>query len=127
MVLRNELLAGWGAAVKKLTSEGWPPSTFGCDTPLNTVKSFLCSFSVSRYGDAAYSRPAPVGKKLPGRRPRLLQMANIRRGVALGASGEETSADCTNGTTIESKNGSAIATPTPRRKWRREIDCRVKT
>src|SRR6185437_11141684 len=65
--LWNELLAGCGAAVKKLTSEGWPPSTFGCDTPLNTVKSFLCSFSVSRYGDAAYSRPAPVGKKLPGR------------------------------------------------------------
>jgi hypothetical protein len=56
-----------------------------------------------------------------------LQMANIRRGVALGASGEEASADRANGTIIESKNGSAIATPTPRRKWRREMGCRVET
>src|SRR5690348_6625401 len=112
IVLRKELLAGCGAAVKKLTSEGWPPSTFGCETPVNTVKSFRCSFNVSRYGETAYSRPAPVGKKLPGKSPRLLQMPNTRRGVALGANGEETSADRANGTIIESKNGNAIATPT---------------
>ena len=37
IVLRNELLAGCGAAVRKLMSEGWPPSTFGCDTPLITA------------------------------------------------------------------------------------------
>ena len=45
MVLRNELLAGCGAAVRKQMSDGWPPSTFGCDTPLNTVKSSRCSWS----------------------------------------------------------------------------------
>jgi hypothetical protein len=36
--LRNELLAGCGAAVRKQMSDGWPPSTNGCDTPLSTVK-----------------------------------------------------------------------------------------
>ena len=44
IVLRNELLAGCGAAVRKQMSDGWPPSTFGCDTPLSTVKSSRCSF-----------------------------------------------------------------------------------
>ncbi len=51
IVLRNELLAGCGAAVRKLMSDGWPPSTFGCDTPLNTVKSSRCSSSSFRYGE----------------------------------------------------------------------------
>ena len=46
------------------------------------------------------------GKNWPGSRPRLLQIANIRRGVALGASGDETSAARANGAIIESRNGS---------------------
>ena len=37
MVLRNELLPGCGAAVRKQMSAGCPPSTFGCETPLNTL------------------------------------------------------------------------------------------
>src|SRR6186713_1217119 len=118
MVLRNELLAGCGAAVRKLMSEGCPPSTFGCDTPLITVKSLRCASSSLRYGEATYSRPAPVGKNRSGRTPRLLQMPNIRRGLALGASEEDaarTNRDC-----IASSNGSDIATPTPRRKRRRD-------
>jgi hypothetical protein len=35
-VLRNELLPGCGAAVRKQMSAGWPPSTLGCETPLKT-------------------------------------------------------------------------------------------
>ena len=49
--LRNELLAGCGAAVRKPMSDGWPPSTYGCDTPLSTVKSARCSWSSFRYGE----------------------------------------------------------------------------
>src|SRR6185295_3177448 len=89
MVLRNELLAGCGAAVRKLMSEGCPPSTLGCETPLITVKSLRCACSSLRYGEAWYSRPVPVGKNRSGRTPRLLQMPNIRRGVASAAGGEE--------------------------------------
>ena len=48
MVLRNELLPGWGAAVRKQMSAGCPPSTFGCETPLNTLKSSRCALSTSR-------------------------------------------------------------------------------
>ena len=51
IVLRNELLAGCGAAVRKAMSDGWPPSTFGCDTPLRTVKSSRWSLSSCRYGE----------------------------------------------------------------------------
>ena len=51
MVLRNELLAGCGAAVRKAMSDGWPPSTSGCDTPLSTVKSARWSWSSFRYGE----------------------------------------------------------------------------
>ena len=50
--LRNELLAGCGAAVRKQMSEGWPPSTNGCDTPLSTVKSARCSSRSFRYGES---------------------------------------------------------------------------
>ena len=49
--LRNELLAGCGAAVRKQMSDGWPPSTYGCDTPLSTVKSARCSSRSFRYGE----------------------------------------------------------------------------
>jgi hypothetical protein len=45
--------------------------------------------------------------------------------MAFGASGDATSADRAKGAIIESKNGSDKATPTPRRKWRREMACRV--
>ena len=51
IVLRNELLAGCGAAVRKQMSDGWPPSTPGCDTPLSTVKSARCSCRSFRYGE----------------------------------------------------------------------------
>ena len=51
IVLRNELLAGCGAAVRKAMSDGWPPSTSGCDTPLKTVKSARWSWSSFRYGE----------------------------------------------------------------------------
>ena len=52
-------------------------------------------------------------------------MANIRRGVALAASGEVDSAARANGASIESRNGSDSAIPAPRRKWRREAAGRV--
>ena len=41
-------LPGCGAAVRKQLSAGWPPSTSGWETPLNTVKSSRCSFNNSR-------------------------------------------------------------------------------
>ena len=33
MELRKDPLPGCGAAVRKQTSAGWPPSTLGCETP----------------------------------------------------------------------------------------------
>src|SRR5579883_444763 len=48
MVLLNELLAGCGAAVRKLMSEGCPPSTLGCETPEKTVKSLRKSCRILR-------------------------------------------------------------------------------
>src|SRR3982750_4220868 len=48
IVLRNELLAGWGAAVRKLMSDGWPPSTLGWETPEKIVKSGRCSWRTLR-------------------------------------------------------------------------------
>jgi multidrug efflux pump subunit AcrB len=39
------------AGVRKLMSEGCPPSTFGCETPEMTVKSLRCSSRILRYDD----------------------------------------------------------------------------
>ena len=127
IVLRNELLPGCGAAVRKQMSEVWLPSTPGCETPLITVKSRRWSLSSSRYGDATYSRPLVVGKNRSGSTPRFWQMANIRRGFAPGASGDDVCAARANGESIESSIGSASATPAPCRKSRRDSGCRVVT
>ena len=51
MELRNDPLPGCGAAVRKHASEAWLPSTPGCDTPLNTLRSRRWAASRSRYGD----------------------------------------------------------------------------
>jgi hypothetical protein len=56
-----------------------------------------------------------------------LQIANIRRGAAFAASGEADSAARANGAIIESRKGNERATPTPRRKWRRDMGWRVQT
>ena len=48
MVLRKEPLPGWGDAVRKQISAGWPPSTLGCETPVTTLKSWRCSWRCFR-------------------------------------------------------------------------------
>ena len=66
-------------------------------------------------------------KKCSGNKPRLLQMANIRRGAAPGARADGDCAARANGAIIESRKGSDTAIPVPRRKRRREIFWRVET
>src|SRR5688572_23053593 len=51
-------------------------------------------------------------------------MPNIRRGVALGESGDSDCAARAKGAVMESRNGSDRAMPAPCRKRRREIDRR---
>ena len=85
IVLRNELLAGCGAAVRKLMSDGWPPSTLGCDTPLNTVKSAAVLLQALQIRRRRVVAASVRGEKLLRQQPRLLQMPNIRRGVAFAA------------------------------------------
>src|ERR1700679_1944960 len=87
MLLRNELLPGCGAPVRKQTSAGWPPSTLGWETPLKTVKSFRCASRYLRYGEGVEPRPESVGKNWSPKTPRLLQTANMRRGLPSGARG----------------------------------------
>ena len=48
MELRKPPLPGWGAAVRKQLSAGWPPSTSGCETPEKTLKSSRCACRSSR-------------------------------------------------------------------------------
>ena len=85
MVLRKELLAGCGAAVRKLMSAGCPPSTLGCETPEKTVKSWRCCSRVTRWIQwRAVSARHSARKNSPANEgPDLLQMAEhypARRG-----------------------------------------------
>ena len=79
------------------------------------VAVFLEKLEVGR-GRVVAARP--VGKNWSARRPRLLQMASMRRGV-LGAD------DWAKTGAMESRNGRASATPAPRRNRRRGMGPRV--
>ena len=61
------------------------------------------------------------GKNRSGRKPRLLQMPNIRRGFAPGRSGDDAVAARVHGGSIVSSSGNDSATPAPWRKRRRDM------
>src|ERR1041385_2914358 len=126
MVLRKPALPGCGAAVRKQLSAGCPPSTSGCHTPLKTVKSSRCSLRISRYGDNAYPRPLPFGKKCSGNRPRLLQTPRNRRGLPPGVAPAPTRfATAPNAGLMASNNGRKRRMPAPRRNLLRDKAGRV--
>ena len=114
MVLRNELLAGCGAAVRKLMSAGWPPSTFGmrdAGEDGEVLAVVLEDFEVRR---RRVVRAGLRGKELTRQQAEVVadrehaarNAAQTARGPSLGPS---------------HSNGSARPTPTPRSSVRREM------
>ena len=119
IVLRKPPSPGCGAAVRKQLSAGCPPSTSGCQTPLNTVKSCRGAPSGSRDRATACNRA-----RHPSARGRTFAAAgrDCCRRPGSGAGPSPSSSARQNAGTIASSSGSPSTTPAARRNCRRDRD-----